>query len=93
MVVKLDPDIPTKDFMQKVAALKRNPFVVGIRRVLLGIKDKVPQRFIENLQILGEDKDVQWPFDVCIDINELPAFYEVYVCPTPYRVTSEPQNI
>lgn len=69
--------------MQKLNELKKNPYIVGLRRVLLegvtGIKSEMPKQFKENMQILSKDKDVNWPFDLCANIHQLPHIYEVYV--------------
>jgi len=77
MVVKLDPDVSTKDFKQKVSELKDNPYIVGVRKVLLGTKGKMSKQFTENMQLLSEDTDVDWTFDVCININQLPHIYPI----------------
>ena len=81
--MKLDPNIPSKEFVQRLNELKKNPYIVGLRRVLLegvtGIKGEMPKQFTENMQILSKDKDVNWPFDLCANIHQLPHIYTVYV--------------
>eukprot|EP01084_Bolivina_argentea_P153660 267925_1 len=80
MIIKMDPNISTKQFTETLNKLKTNPYIVGIRKVLLNnnYKDnKIPQQFIDNLQILNNNKDINWVFDIVINIQLLETVIEM----------------
>ena len=73
MIVKLDLSKPTKEFVRRLQALKKNAFIVGIRKCLFEgfANDKISKQFVDNLKIMSADNGINWVFDIATNIKFL----------------------
>ena len=70
MIIKMDPNVSSKQFLQTFNKLKNNGYIVGIRKVLINHgfpNNEIPQLFIDNVKNMNN----YWPFDIVINIELL----------------------
>eukprot|EP01084_Bolivina_argentea_P153659 267923_1 len=76
MIIKLDPEQPQSEFIKLINKYKQNKYIKGIRSVFvrpyLPNNDYKPtKQFIDNLKLIQDEKDINWTFDICANVNNL----------------------